>query len=118
VLAVKCSRVQGNIQVVLLLDTPKDNTLGHRTGNHICILLAIPEIHHMALVGLVEHILTAFGKALVVPDVVQLFAPYATGVDEDAGLGEHLVKVLQGVDLLANELPSEFCNLLSEIGHV
>lgn len=72
----------------------------------------------MALVGLVEDILTSFREALVVLDILQLFAANATGVDKDAGFREHLVQVSQGVDLPADELPSEFCDLFPEIGHV
>lgn len=72
----------------------------------------------MALVSLVEYVLAPFRKAFVVLDVFQLFTPDATGVDEDAGFGEHLVQVLQRLDLLPNELSAEFCDLFSEIGHV
>ena len=72
----------------------------------------------MALVSLVEDVLTPFRKALVVLDILQFFTPNATGIDEDAGLGEHSVQVFQGVDLLANELPSKLSDLLSKVGHV
>lgn len=46
----------------------------------------------MAVVGLVEDILPPFGKAFGVLHICQRFTADATGIDEDAGFGEHLVQ--------------------------
>ena len=72
----------------------------------------------MAVVRVVEYILTTFREASVILDIFQCLTPDATGIDEKAGLGEHAVQLFQRVDPFPNELPSQRGDLFPQVGHV
>lgn len=108
----------GRLQIVLLLHASENHPLRHWPRNHIGILLSVAEIHHVALVSVVENILASFLETFLILHITEELAPYPGSIDKNTGLGEHLVQLLEGFNALANKVATQGDDLFFEIWHV
>lgn len=101
-----------NVQILALVDSPQDHTMGHRSRNYVRIFLSIAEVHCVVIGRLEEDILSSVRIAFLIPHVRQQLAAPTAGVDEDVGFREHGVKFPQRRYFMPHKLATEFGNLL------
>lgn len=101
-----------NVQILALVDSPQNHTMGHGSRNYVRIFLSIAEVHGVVIGRLEKDILASVRIAFFIPNVCQQLAAPTAGVDEDVGFREHGVKLLKRRYFMSHKLATEFGNLL------